>query len=250
MIEEVIEMARIGLRYAIGRVVELIWFNSADTSQKHKTEKKSSISALIKSEQNIMSTFRYLARVLNSNFSARDYFIVLTYVPEDIPETWEKHERDRILFIDRLNYALEKNGEANAKWVALCSNIDGQTGEIVERHIHVILNGEPFTFKDGRLFLDDTSLDEIWGHGLVKVRPLYGEPDFTALARYLIKQARRVTYVQKFHSSRNLIRPMPEVGSVESPVFSVPAGAVVVESCFNPRLGYMYKRVILPEDSK
>ena len=109
------------------------------------------------------------------------------------------------------------------------SEIDGETGELVRPHVHLILRGEGFAFADGALTLYGESVDAIWGQGSVDVQFLRAQKDFYPLAKYIIDQARGVADEKKYTCSRNLKKPIVERHVVLSGApLRIPAGGVAL----------------------
>lgn len=131
-------------------------------------------------------------------------------------------------FIDRLSRRLRKHG-VSPKWILAASEIDGETGELVRPHVHILLGGEGFAFSDGELTLYGESVDAIWGQGSVDVQFLRAQKDYYPLAKYIIDQARGVPDEKKYTSSRNMKKPIVERRVVLSGApLRIPAGAVAL----------------------
>ena len=178
-----------------------------------------------KQEQNAYSAQKTLARLLNANFRAGDLFLGLDYSGEGLDRVldwgranglavdaedpgeqmaamWEaaSHELDNC--IRRVKYRLKKQG-IELKAVYATSDMDGQTGEAVRVHHHLVVN------KEAReAFL---AAWEQYGLGSVDWTPLWeDQEDRTAIAEYIIRQVRHVPDAKKYRSTRNLVRPRPK----------------------------------------
>lgn len=172
-----------------------------------------------------------LARKLNCNFHRGDVWLTCKFDAEGLERCggdFEGARRAGRNFVDRLARRLKKHG-AEVKWVLAASEIDGETGELVRPHVHLILRGEGFAFADGALTLYGESVDAIWGQGSVDVQFLRAQKDFYPLAKYIIDQARGVADEKKYTCSRNLKKPIVERHVVLSGApLRIPAGGVAL----------------------
>lgn len=178
--------------------------------------------AVRKAEQNEYSAQKALARLINANFTAGDLFLGLDYndigmkriehwarkngLPIDSEDEAEKqnalweaaaHELD--IALRRVKRKLEKLG-VELKAVYCTSDMDGDTGEIVRVHHHLIVNGEAksaFVEAWEKYGLGGVSWTSLWSDQL----------DRTPIAEYIIRQVRRIPDAKKFRSTRNLVRP-------------------------------------------
>lgn len=181
--------------------------------------------AIRKAEQNEYSAQKALARLINANFTAGDIFLGLDYndmglqrirhwarkngLPIDAGTEEEKqnalweaaaHELD--IALRRVKRKLGKQ-ESELKAIYCTSDMDGDTGEIVRVHHHLVVNADA---KDA--FLEAW---EKYGLGGVSWTPLWADQlDRTPIAEYIIRQVRRIPDAKKFRSTRNLVRPQPK----------------------------------------
>jgi hypothetical protein len=179
---------------------------------------------LRKQVDNDRSAVRTAARLLNANFQAGDVLLGLDYTQEEVDKLvvyaesrgWLCHregvESEMILLdgvrraaehalrccIRRVKRDLEKSG-VSLKYLAVTSDMDGETGEIVRVHHHLVINREA---KDAFLAK--------WTAGGVDWETLRDQDDYTPIAVYLMNQVRRVPDEKKYMPSRNLIRPQPK----------------------------------------
>lgn len=180
--------------------------------------------AVKKQEQNEYSSQKTLARLINANFGKGDLFLGTDYSDEglekilewgrkhDLPvdssdaeekqnAIWEAaaHALDNAL--RRVKRKLEKQG-LELKAIYCTSDMDGNTGEIVRVHHHLIVNaGVQEAFVQAW---------EKYGLGTVSWTPLWeNQIDRTPIAEYIIRQVRRIPDAKKFRSTRNLTRPVP-----------------------------------------
>lgn len=166
---------------------------------------------------NDANSARRMARSIHANFSAGDYLFGADYSDDALAAIerrarklqaaddgsgliWEDYIRmaaDHELenYLDRVRRRLTKDGIA-LKYIAVTSDMNGKTGELVRIHHHLIIPREClYAFK------------EKWGRGRTVGRPIEDEPDHTRIAEYLCTQVRRVPDQKKYKSSRNLKKP-------------------------------------------
>lgn len=169
-----------------------------------------------------------LARTLNCNMVPGDLWLTAKFDQEGmdiIGGSYEGAKKAGKKFIDRLVYRLRKAGLA-CKWVMVPSEIDGETGELVRPHVHIVISGADFSWQDRKLFLGGETVDRIWGLGSVDVQFLRHQEDYYPLAAYLVNQARGVPDEKKWTCSRNMVKPKVTREIVTSGgQLRVPAGA-------------------------
>ncbi|MGM9626957.1 MAG: hypothetical protein ACI3V4_02535 [Faecousia sp.] len=190
-----------------------------------KTLSKRQRAAIHKQEQNEYSAQKALARLINANFQAGDLFLGLDYndaglarvkawarkqgLPIDSQEEgerndalWEAAAHELDIALRRVKRRLEKQG-MELKAIYCTSDMDGDTGEIVRVHHHLIVNAgvqEAFLTAWEKYGLGGVSWSALWDNQL----------DRTPIAEYIIKQVRRIPDAKKFRSTRNLVRPKPK----------------------------------------
>lgn len=240
--------------YAAGTVGDKtkFWVQGARPSSRNRRKEKSEIK---KQEQNEYSAVKASARVLNLNFREGDFLLGLDYSEEGmkkleggLPEGLGEEERqDRLrgaaahelqLCLRRVQRIMDKEGVELKYHLGITSDMDGESGELVRVHHHIIVNREAREYFVKK-----------WPLGGVDWSPLSSQPDYTPIAEYLLKQVRRIKDAKKYTSSRNLIRPQPKdrvvAGGAE---LRVPKGAMLlVRSEFRPGRP-QYIRYILPEE--
>lgn len=178
--------------------------------------------AIRKAEQNEYSAQKNLARIINANFQTGDLLMGLDYnsiglkriehwarkndLPIDSEDETEKqnalweaaaHELD--IALRRVKRKLEKQG-IELKAVYCTSDMDGDTGEIVRVHHHLVVNAEAkeaFVTSWEKYGLGSVDWEYLWPDQL----------DRTPIAEYIIRQVRRIPDAKKFRSTRNLTRP-------------------------------------------
>lgn len=181
--------------------------------------------AIRKQEQNEYSSQKDLARLINANFRAGDLFMCLDYsnaglerikawgrsrgLPVDVRDEaqrndaiWEAAAHELNIALRRVQRRLKKESK-ELKAIYCTSDMNGETGEIVRVHHHLIVNAD----VQGAFL----AAWEKYGLGGVSWTPLWQDQlDRTPIAEYIIKQVRRIPDAKKFRSTRNLIRPKPK----------------------------------------
>lgn len=236
-----------------------------------------------KQEQNDQSALRRLARALNCNIEAGDGSMLITLdyndeelekmirtMPEDQqramaamtePTTWKqtRPEKDETMLeaLASLIRAAEKKLTAwlrrlrkmmTVRFASVTSYTDGDTGELKRIHHHVVLMG------CGKVSLD--AMVDSWSFGGVDCKRISTQADYTPIAVYLLRQARRVKKDGKLYRiSRGLEVPMVEEREITGRSdIVIPAQAVVFErSEYKAELGPMqggYARYIMSRTKK
>lgn len=245
--------------YEAGQVGEKTkYFVLGDRTRRNRRKEESSIK---KQEQNEYSTKKRLARLINANFTHGDILLGLDYsnasykklersarkaapdydsLPEDdqLRCIREAAAQEMVNYLRRVKRALEKEGRADElKYIAITSDMDGDTKETVRVHHHLIV---------------PASCEHIirmkWGHGGTYCKPLSKQEDYLPIAEYLIAQVRVTLNAKKFVSSRNLIRPQPKDRiAVSDAEIRVPRNCKLIQRAEYKRGAPQYIRYILPE---
>lgn len=206
-----------------------------------------------KQENNRQQAVLELARVLNCNYRHGDALLTLTFAEEALERcsgSFEGALKEARNFLDRIKGRMKKHGDI-LKWVMVPSEVDGETGEVVRVHVHLIVNGAGLRLEDRTFTLYGEELDGIWGRGTVDVQLLRHQEDYYPLALYLIRQARNIPDGKKYSRSRNMAKPKVEYTYVMSPSqLRVPAGATTLAGTrYDPELGVNFVRYI-PADRR
>ena len=204
------------------------------------------------SEKKVVGNKEYaklqLARAINCNMVPGDLMLTAKFDPEGLEAiggTYEGAKKAGRKFIDRLAYRIRKMGMV-CKWFLVPSEIDGETGELVRPHVHIIISGAAFTMRERKLCLGEEPVDSIWGLGNVDVQFLRHQDDYYPLAAYLVNQARGVPDEKKWSCSRNMVKPKVTREIVTSGgQLRVPAGAVELPGTrYDPENGQNFVRYI------
>lgn len=170
-------------------------------------------SEIRKQQQNEAGAEKRMARQIHANFTSKDYLIGLDYseaglsrVLAGLDEKGERfadesyhacHHRLR-LWLKRVRRECRKAG-VPFRYLAVTSDTNGKTGELVRLHHHIIVNREALAIALGK-----------WTLGSTHHEHLYNVVDQTALAAYLLRQVRRLPDEKKYIPSRNLTIPQPK----------------------------------------
>ena len=158
-----------------------------------KRRKRCKPTSEIQEKTNQRNAEKRLTRLVHANFTGADLALHLTYRLS--PESVEEAKRDLQNFLRRVKRLREKLGLSPIKYIYRTEE-GGRGGRI---HHHIILNGG----------VDRDELEKLWGKGLANSKRLqFGEDGIKGLAIYMAKE--RITY-RRWHGSRNLIKPQPEV---------------------------------------
>lgn len=165
-----------------------------------------------KQENNRQQAVLALARLLNCNYTHGDALLTLTFIDEALERcggTFEGAVKEAKNFLDRIARRMKKHGDI-LKWVLVPSEVDGETGETVRLHCHIVINSAGLRMEDRTFTLYGEPLDDTWGRGTVDVQLLRDQKDYYPLALYLIRQARNIPDGKKYTSSRNMEKPKVE----------------------------------------
>lgn len=201
-----------------------------------------------KQENNRQQAILALARTLNCNYSHGDGYLTLSFTDDALAAcggTLEGAKKAGRKFLDRVAYRMKKHGKV-LKWVMVPSELDGETGELVRVHVHVVISGHGLRLEDGVFWLYDEKLEDVWGNGDVDVQILRRQKDYYPLARYLILQARGAADEKKYSVSRNMVKPKVEHLYTWSPSpLRVPPGASTLPGTrYDPETGVNFVRYI------
>lgn len=253
-------------------VVEVTDFWARDSAQPRRGKAKAS--NFRKQEANRNQAVHILARKLNNNFQQGDLFFTLTYSERafrdirsrayaSLPKgSREKKavKRDAILFEAEkdgklLVRRIRENGARDCKYVLVGSDMDGRSGDETRVHLHLILSGEAFEFRDRELTMravtGGRTMEELWGRGAVDYEFLRGG-SYASMAAYLIRQTRDIKNHKRYVCSRNLEAVEFEETELDRDAepMKAPAGAKVEEYQHDPTnpYGMVYLRYIEPSE--
>lgn len=216
-------------------------------SNAKRQKRRRGVTTARKQEANFNGACKRLARVLNCNFNAAGGRLLgLDYdgpsaerilQAEDPRKAAEKEAR---LFIRRLKRKLKQD----IKWVIVTSDLDGDTGELVRIHHHIAVQLPERVSYDAIL--------SCWAHGGVDIKTMWTEDDYTGLARYLLRQTRRLPDAKKYSTSRNMILPeITEREILTTNRIRPPKGAKVREQYYDEEgVGQYIRYTVQPKTKK
>lgn len=189
-----------------------------------------------------------LARIFNCNMTAGDLWLTATFDEESLEKvggTYEGAKKAGKNFIDRMVYRLKKMG-ITCRWVLAPSEIDGETGEVVRPHVHIVITGEGFRMQDRQLMLGEELVENIWGNGTVDVQFLRHQKDYYPLAAYIVNQSRGVPDEKKYTCSRNMKKPIirREIVTSGGQLRVPPGGTELPGTKYDPEKGQNFVRYI------
>ena len=163
-------------------------------------------SAEDKRDENARQAVRVAARILNCNYCQQDELLTLTYSDEEQERLFAGMDPDETLEKAKkvLSVALEKvrkelRGSVTMRTFAVTADMDGETGELVRVHHHVVVTAAAAQ-----------AIADRWSHGIVHTENLYKQDDYTPLAAYLLGQVRHREGKKKYSCSRNMVKPKVE----------------------------------------
>lgn len=202
-----------------------------------------------KQEANRHQAIHVLGRLLNNNFEQGDLFLSPGYDGRAFRELRRRayaglkksakpeEKRNAILaeaekdgrnFIRRLREA----GARDLRYVLVPSDVNPDTGDPVQVHLHIVVSGDQFQLVHKALTLQGRTLVELWGRSQSVEYEFLRGGSYNKLAAYLIRNTRDIKDRKRYTTSRNLDRIVPEeYETTESPAedFRIPAGATVEE---------------------
>lgn len=235
--------------YKSGRVIEKSKFFVDDRVKVRRGKVKGNTGAA-KRDANARAAVKACARTLNCNADCHDVLVTGKYNDEWLGRfsSWEEQDKLTAKALRRFRTALRKQGvEMRALWVS--SEIDGESGRPVRPHVHIVLMGGGVIFRDGEWWIGEKTITELWGMGSTYTEPLHDQVDYTPLAVYLLRQARRGENVKKYSCTRNLKKPeISEQVVTTAGAMKAPARALLLESGeYNIETGCHYIRYLAPE---
>ena len=200
-----------------GEVVEMIKFKTRKNKPNERLSDRERARRQRTTHDN--GIIPHAARIVNNNFKNGDYFITLTYRPEEYKKLYRRaaqlrkkseyvaYDEQRLLtvaaaivldnWIRRVQYKCEKLG---IEFKNISVNADGHEsddGASGRIHHHVIVSGAAMEI-----------CKEKWTAGFPHATPLdTGQIDRTPLVEYMINQVKYYTHAKAYRPSRNLDPP-------------------------------------------
>lgn len=230
-----------------------------------KTLSRRQRDAIRKREQNEYSAVKRLARILNMYFVGGDLLLGIDYSDKGLKklEKWIERQGTDLSQLDEgermeaiydaadhelVNCLRRAKRRAKAEGVEIkaahvTSDMDGETGETVRIHHHLVINREARDY-----FVD------AWGDlGGVSWSPMWDyQEDRTDVAAYMLRQVRHRPDAKKFRTTRNLVPPVPKDRIVNSAAeLQVPRGGkLLFRREFSRNDQAQYIRYVLPKYTK
>ena len=193
-------------------------------------------------DANMKAAQRELTRILNGNYSYERGSLLCSLSFDQEPESREEAKK----LFNKCWKELRKICRQNGRELKVCgviSDVDGDTGEKVRLHVHVVLDG--CTMEQVR---------ECWKLGVVDCRTIRKEKTHARLAAYLLKQCRCEPNEKKWFTSRNLERTklLSETEIIGSPKYRLPKGAeIIAQGEYCPEEGkLLYLQIQMPEKGR
>lgn len=141
---------------------------------------------------------KYVERLINQNFGDRDIWLTLTYDDKHLPQDGDIDAAIKNVqnYIRRVNYQRKKRGLPNAKYVYVTEyNEDAE----IRWHHHIVMDGA----------LDMDIVEGCWKQSSWnEVRRLQkDENGLTGMARYMVKEKKRIKSEKRWNSSKGLREP-------------------------------------------
>ena len=140
---------------------------------------------------------RELARRINANFSAGDAHLVLKYDEVTLPADYAGAEERIGKFLRKYKAEFKKTTGRTAKaiWVTADRSPRRQAGARLHHHLILEREGRELAVK-------------LWGESLVSYEALDGRLDHSELAAYLIANVSPKAGKNKYHCTRNMVKPI------------------------------------------
>jgi hypothetical protein len=240
--------------YVAGRVVEKIKFKLDEPNGKTVVRRSAKERAKRITTEHDRGQLSKVARLMNNNFHSGDFMVGLDYSGAELAklqkqankylsdEIDEEHalalaaRKDLRNYLDRCRRAFIKTDKAFL-YLAVTSDMDGDTGEIVRVHHHLVINRAALKICKAKWRGGfDYQPIEAWNSGLRDI------------AAYFLKQVRHFTNEKAYIPSRTLIIPRPEDSIVYTAAAPRPPKDAFVEHVAAYRPGHVqYLRYIIPK---
>ena len=199
------------------------------SAQTKRRSPKKAASSHRKQDENDQAAVKVLARLINCNARHGDLWSTLSWSDagidllcrengierDDVDAVKKAADHELTLYLRRMRRVL-----GPAYWyIAITSDMDGETGELERVHHHIIMPRVAFEV-----------CQEQWKYGEVDYKLLKNQPDYTPIAVYICKQCRRNANERRWKASRNLKKP--KVTETETRIkgeLHIPHGATVLD---------------------
>ncbi len=234
-------------RKRVVRAGNLVWATictpPAPNDAEHVRAAKSRATTAARKALNQRAASRRLEMLLAANFTSRDFHLILTYRPSDLPAKRQEAVKRLRKFLAQLR-AYRKARGLPLKYVYATEGMHGDKNF----HHHLVINATAGDYDLIRSLW-------IWGDQIDFER--IADRDYSGLARYLTKEAAegKPNGAQSWTPSRGLTKPTVETSWVDGDeTLTAPAGCYVIEreDKQNEFAGYSYihYRVEQPQPRK
>ena len=178
--------------------VEVYPISLKDRRQSRRKKEKESLPK--QKRLNDKNSRKHLIRLINTNFSNKDYSVTLTYDNNNLPSDEEKAKKDVYNYLRRVKRYLKKNDLPSLKYIAVIEYKEQkENSKAVRIHHHVIMSGD----------IPRDKVEEIWGKGRANADRLQSDEfEFEALGRYISKDPKGS---KRWCQSKNLKQPVIRV---------------------------------------
>ena len=189
--------------------VDYYWVSQAEHRASTRAKRRAA-SSLAQKKRNAARASRYFVQLVNTNFDANGFSVVLTYDDAFLPDMPEQADGDLSRYIRRVQAFCRKKGWAAPRWVAVTEWQPAGNGcKAVRYHHHLLLQVDGLT-KPEQWELR-ARLEALWHQGgepmgTVNADALQPERDnLEGLARYMTKYVNRK---HRWRTSRGLKKPV------------------------------------------
>lgn len=214
-----------------------------------------------KQDENEHRAEKRLARLLNCNFKHNDALLTLTWDEDHVAELGNPADANAARsiaekaadnFLARVKYHLRRARKTLGVYILVVSDMNGDTGELVRPHVHLVVKGSAVRMEDGKLYAGASDLEALWGRGSINLRALHDQPDLTPVAVYLMRQVRRQPDKAKYRAARGMKKPVivdEEIVSGRRELRAPKGAKIVYRSAYEPGKP-QYIRYVMPERDK
>lgn len=189
---------------------EIKWEGKYGAKGEKRAKKKKATPEQIE-KQNQINREKRIRRLIKANFEEGDYWNTLKY-PKGTRKTTEEYKKDIEIYLRKCRNEYRKRG-APFKFIYRLEV--GKKGGV---HFHLLCNRlEPEKGKPDTAAI----LQNLWVHGRINYQSLYDSGGYQQLAEYIVKKPEDTGQLSffpgeekeylKYSTSRNLIRPEPEI---------------------------------------
>ena len=169
--------------------------------ERKQTRRKKQRESLPKQKRlNDKNSRKHLIRLINTNFTNKDYSVTLTYDNNNLPSSEDIARRDVYNYLRRIKRYLKKCNLPDLKYIAVIEYKEQQEKKkSIRIHHHIIMSGD----------IPRDKVEEIWGKGRANADRLQSDEfGYEALGRYISKDPKGN---KRWCQSMNLKQPIIKV---------------------------------------